>query len=56
MSGIGASGKSEPDGGDDRVNYSKRAMGNDQVEVMQALGFGKFQAVGHDRGGRVYSG
>jgi haloacetate dehalogenase len=44
---------SKPDGGDNHVNYSKRAMGNDQVEVMQALGFRTFQAVGHDRGGRV---
>jgi haloacetate dehalogenase len=44
---------SKPDGGDNHINYSKRAMGDDQVEVMQALGFGKFQAVGHDRGARV---
>lgn len=33
--------------------YSKREMGADQVKVMSELGFGAFQAVGHDRGGRV---
>ena len=44
---------SKPDGGPNHVNYSKRAMGQDQVEVMQSLGFDMFQAVGHDRGGRV---
>ena len=33
--------------------YSKRASGNDQVKLMQLLGFNKFQLVGHDRGGRV---
>src|SRR3954447_14458190 len=35
------------------VNYSKRAMAADQVEVMRALGFERFAVVGHDRGGRV---
>jgi haloacetate dehalogenase len=44
---------SKPDGGPNHVNYSKRLMGLDQVEVMQALGFKTFQAVGHDRGARV---
>ena len=44
---------SKPDGGPDHVNYSKRAMGFDQIEVMRALGHPRFQAVGHDRGGRV---
>ena len=33
--------------------YSKRATAQDQVEVMAALGFERFFAVGHDRGGRV---
>ena len=33
--------------------YSKREMGDDQVEVMKRLGYDRFQAVGHDRGGRV---
>jgi haloacetate dehalogenase len=44
---------SKPSGGPDHANYSKRAMGRDQVEVMRTLGFERFQAVGHDRGGRV---
>lgn len=33
--------------------YSKRAMARDQIEVMAALGFDQFLAVGHDRGARV---
>lgn len=51
LRGYGDSGK--PDGGPDHAGYSKRAMGDDQVEVMASLGFDTFQAVGHDRGGRV---
>ena len=35
------------------ANYSKRAMALDMAEVMQTLGFPRFHAVGHDRGGRV---
>jgi len=44
---------SKPPGGDNHANYSKRAMAQDQVEVMASLGFQKFAVVGHDRGGRV---
>jgi haloacetate dehalogenase len=44
---------SKPEGGEDHINYAKRAMAADQVQVMQSLGFDRFQAVGHDRGGRV---
>jgi haloacetate dehalogenase len=44
---------SKPAGGEDHAGYSKRAMANDQVEVMEALGFDRFAVVGHDRGGRV---
>ncbi len=44
---------SKPDGGPNHENYSKQVMGQDQVEVMRSLGFSQFQAVGHDRGGRV---
>ena len=33
--------------------YSKRASGNDQMQLMRMLGFDKFYLVGHDRGGRV---
>jgi haloacetate dehalogenase len=37
----------------DRTNYSFRAMAKDQVGLMQRLGFARFHAVGHDRGGRT---
>ena len=40
-------------GGDNHVNYSKRAMAQDQVEVMAAFGHDQFTVIGHDRGGRV---
>ena len=51
LRGYGDSAK--PPGDDDHAGYSKRAMANDQVEIMAALGFGRFAVVGHDRGGRV---
>jgi haloacetate dehalogenase len=44
---------SKPEGGPDHSAYSKRAMAEDQVEVMRALGFDSFAVVGHDRGARV---
>ena len=44
---------SKPPGGADHFAYSKRAMAQDQVEVMKYLGFDKFALVGHDRGGRA---
>src|SRR5262249_19765057 len=44
---------SKPPAGKDHAGYSKRAMAQDQVEVMKHFGFDKFAAVGHDRGGRV---
>jgi haloacetate dehalogenase len=34
-------------------SYSKRVMARDQLELMAALGFGRFLLVGHDRGARV---
>lgn len=37
----------------DRSNYAFRAMADDQVKLMRALGFERFHAVGHDRGGRT---
>jgi haloacetate dehalogenase len=37
----------------DHFSYSKRAMAQDQVEVMEHFGFKSFKIVGHDRGGRV---
>ena len=38
---------------EDHAPYSKRAMGRDQVLLMQSLGFERFDLAGHDRGGRV---
>jgi haloacetate dehalogenase len=35
------------------VEYSKRTLARDQVELMAALGFDSFAVAGHDRGGRV---
>jgi pimeloyl-ACP methyl ester carboxylesterase len=32
------------------LNYSKRAMARDMVEVMAALGYQRFALAGHDRG------
>src|SRR5580692_4362954 len=44
---------SKPADGENHLNYSKRAMAQDLVEVMASLGLQKFALVGHDRGGRV---
>ena len=44
---------SKPQGDPEHLNYSKRAMAQDQAEVMGQLGFESFLLVGHDRGGRV---
>ena len=44
---------SKPADGENHVNYSKRAMAFDQIEVMHALGFEKFAIAGHDRGALV---
>jgi len=44
---------SKPPAGENFINYSKRALALDQVEVMAALGHGRFAVAGHDRGGRV---
>ena len=51
LRGYGDSEK--PPGGADHAGYSFRAMAQDQVEVMAALGFERFCAAGHDRGARV---
>ncbi len=51
LRGYGDSEK--PPGGADHSGYSFRAMAQDQVEVMAALGFSRFMAAGHDRGARV---
>ena len=51
LRGYGDSAK--PDGGADHGGYSFRAMGRDQAEVMEALGFREYRVCGHDRGARV---
>jgi haloacetate dehalogenase len=35
------------------LNYSKRVMAQDQVELMKTLGFSQFAVLAHDRGARV---
>src|ERR1700756_1727215 len=44
---------SKPPAGENFINYSKRVLALDQVEVMAALGHGRFAVAGHDRGARV---
>jgi haloacetate dehalogenase len=51
LRGYGRSGV--PPSAEDHYPYSKRAMANELVELMDKLGFPKFDLVGHDRGGRV---
>src|ERR1700719_4052865 len=51
LRGYGDSEK--PPGGPDHSGYSFRAMAQDQIEVMAAVGFDRFFAAGHDRGARV---
>ncbi len=51
LRGYGDSGK--PHGDPEHLNYSKRVMAQDQVEVMEQLGFDSFLLASHDRGARV---
>jgi haloacetate dehalogenase len=51
LRGYGDSQGPRPD--PEHVNYSKRAMAGDMVELMSTLGYEKFALAGHDRGGRV---
>ena len=51
LRGYGRSGA--PASTEDHYPYTKRAMANELVSVMDKLGFSKFDLVGHDRGGRV---
>jgi len=44
---------SKPKCAPDRSNYAFRAMAADQVALMKSLGFARYHAVGHDRGGRT---
>ena len=41
------------EGGQNHINYSFRAMADDQVRLMDKLGFKKFKVVGHNRGART---
>lgn len=51
LRGYGDSAK--PPGGADHAAYAKRAMAQDMVELMAALGHERFHVAGHDRGARV---
>lgn len=51
LRGYGDSSAPEP--GENHINYSFRAMAQDQVEVMASLGFDTFCVAGIDRGARV---
>ncbi|MBI3326308.1 MAG: alpha/beta hydrolase [Nitrospinae bacterium] len=51
LRGYGDSGK--PAGDPQHLTYAKRAMAQDQAEVMQQLGYETFAVVSHDRGARV---
>ena len=44
---------SKPETTPDHAPYSFRAMANDQIQVMQHLGFEEFIVAGHDRGART---
>lgn len=44
---------SKPVGTADHANYAKRVMAQDQLSLMQQLGFDRFAILAHDRGARV---
>jgi len=44
---------SKPEGAPNHLNYSKRTMALDQIEVMRHFGFAEFDVLAHDRGARV---
>jgi haloacetate dehalogenase len=44
---------SKPKGDEQHINYSKKTMAKDLIELMSYFGFDKFYVVGHDRGARV---
>jgi len=51
LRGYGSSGCPMSDAA--HTPYTKRAMAEDMVSVMEQLGFSRFSVAGHDRGGRV---
>src|SRR5258707_7712074 len=44
---------SAPDAGENNINFSFRAMAQDQVEVMERLGYREVMVAGHERGART---
>lgn len=44
---------SKPVSDSNHMTYSKRAMAQDQIEVMKKLGHDEFIVIAHDRGARV---
>jgi len=44
---------SKPEGGERQINYSFRAMAQDQVETMHHFGHDRFLVAAHDRGARA---
>jgi haloacetate dehalogenase len=44
---------SKPDGGEHQINYSFRAMAQDQIDVMRHFGYERFLVAAHDRGARA---
>jgi haloacetate dehalogenase len=51
LRGYGDSSAPEP--GENSINFSFRAMAQDQVTVMERLGYREFEVAGHDRGART---
>ena len=51
LRGYGDSSLPEP--GPNHINYSFRAMAQDNVEIMEQLGYRRYFVAGHDRGGRT---
>ncbi len=51
LRGYGDSSLPEP--GPKHINYSFRAMAQDNVEIMEQLGYRRYFVAGHDRGGRT---
>jgi haloacetate dehalogenase len=51
LRGYGDSSLPEP--GPAHINYSFRAMAQDNVEIMESLGYRRYFVAGHDRGGRT---
>ncbi len=51
LRGYGRSDKPASD--PEHLTYSKRAMAEDQIQLMQELGYSRFLLAGHDRGARV---